>query len=53
MMQPLGRKKITFPSKTKEWFGKGILMWWEDRLCIKKSARQDVKKQIKHELDNP
>ena len=46
-MQPIGRKKVRFPSKTKEWFGKGILMWWENITKVnKKTDRRVVKKDI-------
>lgn len=28
-MNPLGRIVLKFPSKTKEWLGRGVNMWWE------------------------
>lgn len=46
-MQPLGRKKLRFPNKTKEWLGKGVMMWWEV-ICrpSKKRERQKSKREI-------
>lgn len=52
-MQPMGREKIKFPSKRKEWFGKGVKMWWEDEREFppsKKRERQFVKKYINNEI---
>lgn len=46
-MQPLGRKKVAFPGKTKEWLGKGVRMWWEVVTKTgKKTARQADKREI-------
>lgn len=47
-----GIKPVRFPCKTKEWFGKGILMWWEAICTVsKKRDRRNAKKQIKFELE--
>lgn len=47
-MQPLGRKKIRFPCKTKEWLGRGIKMWWEGvAQPSKKAERQKAKAEIR------
>jgi len=51
-MQPLGRKKVTFPNKTKEWFERGIKMWWEVIVQpSKKTERQQSKLQIQKHID--
>lgn len=50
-MQPLGRKKIRFPSKTKEWLGKGVRMWWETITdSEKKTDRQHGRREIEKEM---
>lgn len=50
-MKPLGQIPITFPSKTKKWFGKGIKMWWEHiGFSNKVGYRQQAKKAILKEL---
>lgn len=44
-MKPYGRfKKLRFPRKRKEWFGKGILMWWEDIVLINKKNERHIAK---------
>jgi hypothetical protein len=53
-MQPLGRHPINFPSKTKEFFGKGIRMWWEAGHEENKAAeKRQAKKEIAKELNSP
>jgi hypothetical protein len=53
-MQPLGRKKIRFPSKTKEWLRKGVKMWWEEisEQPNKKRERRLAKQEAKQEAEN-
>lgn len=52
-MQPMGRKKVRFPSKTKEWLGKRIKMWWEEMApANKKAARQKAIAEIQEEQAN-
>lgn len=47
----MGRKKIRFPDKVKQWFGKHVLMWWETlETANKKRDRFDGKKHIMKEL---
>lgn len=51
-MQPLGRKKQRFPHKTKEWFGKGILMWWENSIPPNKTFdKRKAETEIQREID--
>ena len=51
-MQPMGRKKVRFPCKRKEWFGKGILMWWENiTKTNKKTERRTAKQEIHEEIE--
>lgn len=50
-MQPLGRTPIKFPNKTKEFFGKGVAMWWEHIADENKAAeKRQTKKEIAKEL---
>ena len=49
-MKPLGQFPITFPSKTKEWFGKGIRMWWEPREPNKTREKELAKREMAAEL---
>jgi len=50
-MQPMGRKKLRFPSKTKEWLGKGVMMWWEDICSVsKKRERSQAKQKVLRDL---
>lgn len=46
-MQPMGRKKIRFPGKEKQWLGKGVKMWWEDHHSSKRSERMAVKRKLR------
>jgi hypothetical protein len=47
-MKPMGLRPLRFPSKTKEWFGKGVQMWWEAiSTASKKRDRQQAKIEIK------
>lgn len=52
-MQPMGRKKIRFPSKIDYHIHeKSVINWWEDVIQpSKKSERQKQKKEIKKELE--
>lgn len=47
----MGRKKLRFPCKTKEWLGKGVLMWWES-ICAasKKRERRKGKQDAQREI---
>lgn len=50
-MQPLGRSKVKFPNKTKEWAGKGVAMWWESgHECNKPAEKRKYQKEIEAEL---
>lgn len=52
-MKPLGRKTVRFPNKTKEWFGKGIKMWWEVIVLPNKNRdKQTSKKEIEREIND-
>lgn len=51
-MQPLGRKKVKFPNKTKEWLGKGVKMWWENIVTpSKRSEKQKFKNNLNKNID--
>lgn len=45
-MKPLGRIVLKFPSKTKEWLGKGVRMWWEEVAQPKKAKYVLESKQL-------
>lgn len=51
-MMPLGRKKQRFPSKVKQWLGKGVLMWWENNIPPNKTLeKRESLKRIQEEIN--